>query len=80
MGVRLKIEQAITHIYSEINYSDCLKVPIRKYASWNSKKLIKPKRLMETSEKPENLSHAVNLHSDQFIFPLQLVDLTVNII
>lgn len=35
---------------------------------------------METSEKPENLSHAVNLHSDQFIFPLQLVDLTVNII
>lgn len=80
MGVRLKIEQAITHIYSDINYSDCLKVPIRKYASWNSKKLIKIKRLMETSEKLENISYAVNLYSDQFISPLQLVDLTVCII
>lgn len=80
MGVRLKIEQAITHSYSEINYSDCLKVPIRKYASWNSKKLIKSKRLMETSEKLENLSCAVNLYSDQFIFTLALVDLTENTI
>lgn len=61
MGVRLKIEQAITHIYSDINYSDCLKAPLRKRASWNSKKLIKVKRLMETSEKLENVSCAVNL-------------------
>lgn len=59
MGVRLKIEQAITHI--DINYSDCLKAPLRKHASWNSKKLIKVKRLMETSEKLENVSCAVNL-------------------
>lgn len=79
MGVRLKIEQAITHIYSEINYSDCLKVPIRKYAPWNSKKLIKTKRLMEISENLENLSSALNLYSDQFIFLLEVV-LTVNII
>lgn len=78
MGVRLKIEQAITHIYSEINYSDCLKVPIRKYASWNSEKLIKTKRLMEASDKLEDFSCAGNLYSDQFIFPLELVDLTVN--
>lgn len=80
MGVRLKIEQAITHIYSEINYSDCLKVPMRKYASWNSKELIKPKKLMETSEKLENLPCAVNLYRHQFIFLLELVDQTVSII
>lgn len=53
------------------------------YASWNSKKLIKPKRLIETSDglkKLYKLYCAVNFYSDQFIFPLELVDLTVNII
>lgn len=50
------------------------------YASWNSKKLIKPKRLMETSERLQKLFCAVNFYGDQFIFPLELVDLTVNII
>jgi len=42
------------------------------------KEINKTKRLMKTSEKLENLSYAVN--SGQFIFPLELVDLTVNII
>lgn len=50
------------------------------YTSWNSKKLIKLKRLMETSERLEKLYCAVNFYSDQFIFPLESVDLTVNII
>lgn len=35
---------------------------------------------METSQKLENLSCAMNLYSDQFIFTLVLVDLTENII
>lgn len=33
---------------------------------------------MEASDKLENFSCAGNLYSDQFIFPLELVDLTVN--
>lgn len=50
------------------------------YASWNSKKLIKPKRLIETSDGLKKLYCTMNFYSDQFIFPLELVDLTVNII
>lgn len=33
---------------------------------------------MEASDKLEDFSCAGNLYSDQFIFPLELVDLTVN--
>lgn len=39
-----------------------------------------PRGLMETSEGLEKLYCAVNFYCDQFIFPLELVDLTVNII